>query len=164
MDVEIVDFPKTKIAVIEHRGAPALENESVQKLIAWRIQNKLPPSDLHRNYGVHYNDPNQVTASEYRVDLCISVQHDVPDNSFGVINKNIPNLRCAKIRHHGSRDIIGAAHYLYEQWLPSSGEQTAEFPMFFHYVNVGPNIQEPDMITDVYLPILQAFLGKIDYQ
>lgn len=154
MNVEIVDFPETKVAVIEHHGSPALENVSVNKLIAWRIQNKLPPSDIHRSYGIHYNDPGKVSPAEYRVDLCVSIKREVPENSFGVINKVIPNLRCARARHYGSRENITAAPYLYETWLPGSGDQLADFPIFFHYINVGPEIQEQDMVTDVYLPIL----------
>ena len=152
--MEIVNFPETKIAVIEHRGSPALEYESAKNLIAWRIENKLPPSDIYRNYGIHYNDPRKVAPAEYRADLCISVIQEVKANSFGVINKVIPALRCAKARHLGSRENVAAAQYLYEKWLPSSGERLAEFPIFFHYVNVGPQVQESEMITDVYLPIL----------
>ena len=48
---------------------------------------------------------------------------------------------------------MSVAAYLYEHWLPESGEQCAEFPVFFHDVNVGPEIKEEDMVTDVYLPI-----------
>ncbi len=154
MDVEIVVFPKTKIAAIEHHGSPALEHESIKKLIAWRIENKLPPSDAHRSYGIHYNDSRKVPLSEYRVDLCISVEHEILMNSFGVVNKTIPELRCAKARHLGSRENVTAAQYLYEQWLTNSGEQLADFPIFFHYINVGFEVQESEMVTDVYLPIL----------
>ncbi len=57
MNVKIVNFPTTKVAVIEHLGPPAQEHSSVQKLIAWRIENKLPIDDKHRNYGVHFNNP-----------------------------------------------------------------------------------------------------------
>lgn len=154
MDVEIVHFPETKVAVVEHIGSPALEHESVKKLIAWRLENKILPSPVHRNYGVHYNDPNTVAPSEYHVDICISVEHDVSENSYGVVNKVIPALRCAKARHYGSREHVAAVLYLYEVWLPDSGEKLADFPAIFHYVNVGPQVQEADMITDVYLPIL----------
>jgi len=154
MDVEIVKFPETRVAVIEHLGSPKLEHESVKKLIAWRIENKLQPSDAHRNYGVHYNDPRKVPSSEYRVDLCLSVEHEVLDNSHGVITKTIPELRCAKARHLGSRENVMVAQYLYEQWLPNSGEKIEGYPIFFHYVNVGPKVQESDMVTDVYLPII----------
>lgn len=153
LDVEIVDFPETKIAVIEHCGAPEKEYESVRKLIAWRMANKLPPSQLHKSYGIHYNDPNKVSPSEYRVDLAVSVQDDISANSFGVVNKTIPALKCAKIRHLGSRENVTSARYLRGEWLESSGEQLADFPVFFHYVNVGPDIQTTDMITDVYLPL-----------
>lgn len=154
MNVDIVNFPKTKVAVIEHLGSPRLEHESVKKLIAWRIENKLPLSDAHRNYGVHYNDPRKVSPLEYRVDICLSVEHEVLDNSYGVITKTIPELRCAKARHFGSRENISAAQYLYEQWLPNSGEKIAGYPIFFHYINVGPTVQESEMVTDVYLPIV----------
>ncbi|BBB30875.1 AraC family transcriptional regulator [Neptunomonas japonica] len=154
MDVEIVNFPETKIAVIEHRGPAQFEHESVKNLVAWRIENKLPPSDIHRSYGIHYNDPQKVAPPEYRVDLCVSVEQEISINEAGVLNKVIPALRCAKVRHYGSRSNVTTARYLYEQWLPTSGEQLAEFPIFFHYVNVGPQTQEQEMITDVYLPIL----------
>ena len=154
MDVEIVNFPETKVAVIEHHGLPELEHESIQKLVSWRIENKLPPSDHHRSYGIHYNDPNKVSPSDYRIDLCVSVVHDVAENSHNVVTKIIPANRCAKIRHFGSRKNVTTAAILYEDWLPNSGEILAEFPVFFHYVNVGPQVQESEMITDVYLPII----------
>jgi len=153
MEVQIVDFPETKVAVIEHYGPPGLEHESVRKLIAWRLENRLPP-DRHRSYGVHYNDPRTTPPQDYRVDLCISVEHDVPPNPQGVVYKVIPAGRCAVARHLGSREYVTAAAYLYEDWLPSSGETLRDFPIFFHYVNVGPQVQELEMITDVYLPLL----------
>ncbi|MFT5852375.1 MAG: AraC family transcriptional regulator [Colwellia sp.] len=154
MDVEIVNFPETKVAAIEHHGWPKFEQESVKKLVLWRIENKLPPSDHHRSYGVHYNDPNKISPSDYRVDLCVSVVFDVVKNLYGVVTKVIPANRCAKVRHLGSRKNVTAATTLYEEWLPDSGEELAESPIFFHYVNVGSQVKESEMITDVYLPIL----------
>jgi len=153
MKVQIVDFPETKVGVIEHCGPPALEHESVRKLIAWRLENQLP-RDKHRSYGVHYNDPRTTPSQDYRVDLCISVEHDIPPNPQGVVNKVIPAGRCAVARHLGSREHVTAAAYLYEVWFPNSGETLRDFPIFFHYINVGPQVQEFEMITDVYLPLL----------
>ncbi len=152
MDVQIVDFPETKVAALEHRGPPQLEHESARKLIEWRLQNHLPP-DRHRSYGIHYTDPRVVSPAEHRVDFCISVDHDVPPNPQGVINKVIPGGRCAVARHIGSRANVPAASYLYDTWLPRSGEVLRDFPIFFHYVNVGPHVREHEMITDVYLPL-----------
>jgi AraC family transcriptional regulator len=152
MDVSIVDFPETRVAVLEHKGPPELEHESVRKLLAWRKENRLAPH-AHQSYGVHNNDPRKVAPADYRVDLCISVAEEVPANLYGVVNKIIPAGRCALARHLGSRQNVSAAAYLYETWLPQSGETLRDFPIFFHYVNVGPQVREADMMTDVYLPL-----------
>jgi len=36
---------------------------------------------------------------------------------------------------------------------PASGEALRDLPSVFHYVNVGPDVPEHEMITDVYLPL-----------
>ena len=153
MQVEIVTFPETPVAVVEHLGPPELEYESIMRLVAWRKANGLPPSEAHRSYGLHYNDPAAVPPEEYRVDLCVSFDGDIAPNQQGVTRKVIPQLRCARARHLGSRHRVTAADYLYSEWLPHSGEQMADYPIIFHYVNVGPAIKEADMISDVYLPL-----------
>lgn len=152
MEVQIVDFPETKVAVIEHAGPPGKEHETAMKLIKWRIENRLPPNK-HKSFGVHYNNPLTTPPEQYRVDFCVSIDHDVEQNSYGITNKVIPGGRCAKITHIGSRNNVTSAAYLFEYWLPASGEKLRDFPIFFHYVNVGTDIKEDDMITDVYLPI-----------
>ncbi len=152
MDVRIVEFPETPVAAVEHRGPPQLEHETAKRLVAWRLRNQLP-RDQHRSYGVHYTDPYTTPPADHRVDFCLSVEFEVSPNAEGVINKIIPGGRCAVARHIGSRAHNAAAVFLYREWLPQSGETVGEFPMFFHYVNVGPDVQEQDMITDVYLPL-----------
>ncbi|MBV8831865.1 MAG: GyrI-like domain-containing protein [Acidobacteriaceae bacterium] len=153
MDVQIVEFPETKVAAIEHLGPPALEHETVRKLIAWKLENRLLDPLRYRSYGIHYTDPRITPPFEHRVEFCISVEEDVGPNPFGITTKMIPRCRCARVRDIGSRFYNRAAVYLGEIWLPESGETLGDFPIFFHYVNVGPNVWEEEMITDVYLPL-----------
>ena len=153
MEVEIVVFPETKVAAIQHFGSPGLEHDTVRKLIAWKLEQRLLDPFKHRSYGVHYTDPRSTHPSEHHVDFCLSIEREVGPNSFGIINKVIPGNRCALARDIGSRYNNQAAVYLYERWLPESGESPGNFPIFFHYVNVGPNVREEEMITDVYLPL-----------
>src|SRR3954470_1611356 len=103
MDVQIVTFPETKVAVIEHRGSPALEYDTVRKLIAWKLANRLLDPLKYRSYGVHYTNPRTTPPSEHRVDFCLSIEQDVGPNSDGIINKTIPRGRCACARDIGSR-------------------------------------------------------------
>jgi AraC family transcriptional regulator len=153
MDVEIVEFPETKVAAIEHFGSPALEHETVRKLVAWKIETRLLDASKYRSYGVHYTDPRVTPAFQHHVDFCISVEEDVGPNRFGITNKKIPRARCARARDVGSRNNNKAAVYLGDIWLPQSAEALGNFPIFFHYVNVGPGVREEEMITDVYLPL-----------
>ncbi|HSB97745.1 MAG TPA: GyrI-like domain-containing protein [Spongiibacteraceae bacterium] len=155
MQVDIVRFPATWVAVIEHRGAPDLEHATVQKLIAWKIEHRLLDQALHRSYGLHYTDPHSIAPAEHRVDFCLSIEESVASNVYGIREGMIPMLRCARARDIGSRSNNQAAAYLYNVWLPQSGEAASEFPMIFHYVNVGPDVKEQEMITDVYLPLRQ---------
>jgi AraC family transcriptional regulator len=153
MNVEIVDFPETRVAALEHLGPAHLEFETVRKFIAWRIANRLPP-DRHQTFGVYYNDPRTTPPDEFRMEICVSLDRPVEPNPEGVYNSVIAGGRYAVARHTGARENIPAARYLHRQWLPQSGETLRPDPIFFHYVNVGPNVREHEMITDVYLPLL----------
>ena len=153
MNVEIILFPLTMLACVEHIGSPALEHESAKKLISWKIEHRLMDPVKYRNYGIHYTDPRTIPPSQHRVDFCVSFEGAIDKNPYGVISKTIPEIRCARARDIGSRYNNQAALFLQENWLPKSGETKGDFPMFFHYLNVGPDLQEKDMITDVYLPL-----------
>ena len=152
MNVEIIDFPDTRVAALEHRGPEHLTYNTTKQFIAWRQANGYPPG-RGKTFGVHYTDPVTTLPEDYRLDLCLSVDDEVAPNPQGVVNKVIPGGRCACVRHIGSRHNIHSAEWLYREWLPRSGEELRDFPIFFHYVNVGPGVKEHEMITDVYLPL-----------
>src|SRR5262249_3315932 len=109
MQVDIVTFPETKVAAIEHRDAPALDHDTVRKLIAWKLENRLLDQTTFRSYGLHYADPFTTPPDEYRAEFCLSVEDDIPPNPYGIKTKIIPALRCAHARDFGSRSNNQAA-------------------------------------------------------
>lgn len=153
MDVRIVTFPETRVAGISHVGPPALEHQTVHRLVAWKLERRLLDSSRYRSYGLHYTDPSKVAPERHRVDFCLSYDGIIEPNAHGIMKMTIPTVRCAMARDVGSRQDNKAARYLHEVWLPDSGEALAPGPMIFHYVNVGPTVQEHEAITDVYLPL-----------
>lgn len=156
MHVTIVTFPLTPVAAISHRGDPSQEHTTARKLITWKIEHRLLDQSLHRSYGLHYTDPRSVDPSDHRVDFCLSITGPVEDNPYGITGKTIPRLRCALARDVGSRTDNQAARFLYDQWLPASGEKLSGHPLIFHYVNAGPSVQAHEAITDVYMPLLEV--------
>lgn len=156
MEVSIVAFPETRVAGIIHRGAPSSEHETARRLVAWKLEHRLLDQARHRSYGLHYTDPRTIDPADHRVDFCLSYEGEVEPNSYGVVAMVIPAMTCAMARDIGSRLDNKATRYLYDEWLPGSGERIASQPLVFHYVNVGPNVKEHEAITDVYLPLLRA--------
>lgn len=151
-EVELVEFPTTRVAAVEYQGPEEQSYSGVMRLVAWRRENGVHP-EHGKTFGVHFTDPITTPPEDFRLDVGVSYEQDIAPNEHGVVAKIIPGGRCACIRHYGSRDYIPEAEYLYREWLPQSGEELRDFPIFFHYVNVGPDVFEVDMITDIYLPL-----------
>ncbi|HEX5125786.1 MAG TPA: GyrI-like domain-containing protein [Rhodocyclaceae bacterium] len=153
MDVRIVIFPETKVASITHLGPPQNEHATVLKLVSWKLEKRFLDQARYRSYGLHYSDAKTSPPAKYRVDFCLSIEDDVEPNPHGIVQKIIPRMRCACARDIGSRMNNKAAAYLYDKWLPESGEALSGEPLIFHYVNVGPHVKESEAITDVYMPL-----------
>lgn len=154
MDVKIVDFPKTKVAVISYAGNPENEHGTVMQLVQWKIRNKLLDQSRYKSFGLHHLPEKNANSIPYRVDFCLSIEESVEPNEFGITEGTIPECRCALARDIGSRMDNQAVKYLVHNWLPTSGESLSGLPIIFHYVNVGPNVKDSEAITDVYLPLL----------
>jgi AraC family transcriptional regulator len=154
MEVRIVDYEQTRVAALEHRGAPELVNDSASVFIEWRKASGLSPVQSSKTFGIVYDNPETTAPEKFRFDICGSVTEDVPPNRQGVIGKEIPAGRCAVVRHLGSHARIGdSVRSLYRDWLPESGEELRDFPLYFHYLNLITETPEHDLVTDIYLPL-----------
>ncbi|GIU03459.1 AraC family transcriptional regulator [Shewanella sp. c952] len=152
--VELTTRTATMVAVFEHHGAPSNLNNSIQKFITWRKASQESPIASSETIGIPYNDPNSVPAEQFHFDICGSVAREVQANAEGVITKTIPGGRFAKIRHLGSHQQMDDKIYqFYREWLPASGETLNDFPLFFHYINLFPEVAESELITDIYFAL-----------
>ena len=149
-DVRIVSFPETRVAVYEHRGHVAAIGSSVRKFIEWRRSARVVARDA-ATFNVVYKHSEE----DCRYDICAATERDVPPNGSGVVAKSIPGGRCAVLRHIGSDDTLSATiDVLYAKWLPQSGEELRDFPIYFQRVRMFPDVPEAEAITDVFLPLV----------
>jgi len=154
MDVTIAHVEPTLVAVLEHLGAPALVNDTARRFIEWRKATGLSPAATSQTYGIVHNNPDTTPADEFRFDICGSVTEAVPDNPQGVTTKTIPGGRLAVLRHVGSHERLGeSVYHLYREWLPGSGAELRDFPVYFHYLTLVPDTPEHEHQTDVCLTI-----------
>ena len=152
--IRIMDFKATRVAVLEHRGDPRRIGDSIRRFIEWRKLNRLPPR-LSATYNIAYDDPEQVAPAAYRMDLCAATDMDIaPDNEHGIVGKIIPAGRCAVFRHVGSdHTLASSVRHLYLDWLPRSGEDPRDFPLYFQRVTFFPDVPEHEAVTDISLPL-----------
>lgn len=154
MKISIVQFNAIKIAVKEHRGPVETLNHSITDFIAWRKSTNYSPVNSSRTFGLAYDDPQHTKPEDFRFDVCGEVSELIPENPQGVLNKIIPAGRCAMLRHEGSHDLMDdKIRHMYVEWLPQSGEELRDFPCFFYYHNLFPQVAEHELVTDIYLPL-----------
>lgn len=152
-DVQIVHFEETPIALLVHQGSPAELNATLRRFIGWRQANGPSPS-VSRTFNILYDDPEQVSPQDYRFGIAASITGGLEANDVGVEESRIPGGRCAVLRHHGSdENLAESVHYLYGEWLPQSGEEPRDFPIFLERLSLFPDVPEREMQTDVYLPL-----------
>ncbi|HET7780169.1 MAG TPA: AraC family transcriptional regulator [Rudaea sp.] len=151
--VRVVQFPGARVASIEHVGSPLRLGDTVRAFIEWRRANKLPPR-LSATYNIVYNDPDETPPEEFRFRLCAATEKAIEPNDAGVTEMHIPAGRCALLRHVGSDDQLGRSiMHLYATWLPGSGEELREFPLFMQRVAFFPDVPDSEAVTDIYLPL-----------
>ncbi|HEY5806596.1 MAG TPA: GyrI-like domain-containing protein, partial [Povalibacter sp.] len=101
-----------------------------------------------------YDDPAETEPDDWRFDLCAATDRDLAADASGVVFKSIPAGRCAALRFVGSDDLLEhAVRYLYSQWLPQSGEELRDFPLYFQRLKFFPEVPEHLAEVDVFLPI-----------
>ncbi len=150
--ITIRDFPATPIALMSHDGDMAAIGDTIRRFIAWRRANRLSPADSP-TFNIFHTDPTDPAAGPVRIDLCVGTDRQFPA-SDDVTAGLIPAGRCAVLRVTGrSDDLEAAALHLYREWLPASGEELRDFPLFCQRVSFFPDVPEGEAITDLFLPL-----------
>ena len=153
-EISVKNLETILVAVKEHSGSPSLLNNTIGQFIDWRKNTTHSPVDSSRTFGIVYNDPNNTPAEQFRFDVCGEVQQIVGQNPFGIVDKSIEGGRYAYLRHIGPHYLMDdKIYFIFGQWLPQSGEELRDQPMFFEYKNVFPEVAEHELITDIYVPL-----------
>ncbi|MBV4495999.1 AraC family transcriptional regulator [Pseudomonas sp. SWRI12] len=152
-DVRIRSVPATPVAIMEHRGDPAMIGTTIQRFIAWRRSVGLIPP-ISPTFNVFHTDPRATAPQNYRLDLCAGTDQPITPNGEAIKAGSIPAGRCAVLRVEGGADNLEpAALYLYRDWLPASGEEPGDFPLYCQRITFFPDVAENEAVTELFLPL-----------
>ncbi|WP_206243918.1 AraC family transcriptional regulator [Novosphingobium terrae] len=152
-DVTLRDTPDVPVAIMSHRGDPARLGETIRRFIAWRKASGLRPAN-HATYTIFHTDPEVSGPEDYHLDLATEIRRPLTAQDEGVTLGAIPGGRCAVLRVVGnSDDLRPAAEFLYGSWLPASGEELRDCPLYAQRLCFFPDVPEHEAITDLFLPL-----------
>ena len=152
-DVTIRDVTTTPVAIMQHRGDPATIGATIQRFIAWRKASGLSRR-TSPTFNVFHSDPRTTPPDEYRLDLCVGTDRAIEVNGEQIEAGTIPGGRCAVLRVVGNTDNLEpAALYLYRDWLPASGEEAGDFPLYCRRLSFFPEVPEHEAVAELFLPL-----------
>lgn len=152
-DVTIREVQPVSVAIMEHRGPPTEIGATIRRFIAWRKANGLSPQ-TSETFNVFHSDPRTTDPSDYRLDLCAGTDRVFDAGEEGIVSGTIPSGRCAVLRVVGNADDLEpAALFLYRDWLPDSGEEARDFPLYCQRIAFLPDVPEHEAVTELFLPL-----------
>lgn len=152
--VEIKNMPSIDVLAFSHRGSYMDVGKAFEKLFTWIGLRGLMSSQL-KSFGIYYDDPNSVVEAELNSKACVALPDMTKIDVEGPIEKvSLPSGEYAVLRHKGPyADMRSVYNWLYGQWLPNSGREVADAPVYENYLNNPRVVAATELLTDIYLPL-----------
>lgn len=151
-DVAIKTLPKMKAITIEHTGPYMQIGKAFDTLYGWLGARNLIRSGM-RAIGVYYDDPSAVPEEQLRSRAGIVAEENFPIEA-PLQYTEITGGPHAVLMHKGPyADMRAAYQWLYGVWLPQSGKEAADAPIFEEYLNNPRDTAPTELLTAIYLPL-----------
>ncbi len=152
-EVETITMPKLPVAAIHHRGDYQLASKVFERLMTVAATTGLLTPNT-RSIGIFFDDPVSVPRAELRSVVCITVPDDWAP-SGELTEAHIEGGRYARIVHTGPYTELKTAYdWLYQTWLPNSGEEPRDLPCIEEYLNNPRQVPAKDLKTAVMMPLV----------
>ncbi len=151
-DLTIRDLEPIRVATVSHRGPYTGIGGAFERLIAWAGEHGLL-GPATRMFGVYHDNPTIVPAAELRSEACLLVGPEIQGDATVSIEE-IPGGRHAVVRYQGPYEELDRVYrWLYQGWLPQSGETPTGRPCFQEYLNNPQTLPPAEWLTLVCLPL-----------
>jgi len=153
-DVTIRDVPPTPVAIMEHRGDRATLGTTIERFIAWRKAAGLSPM-TSPTFNIFRSERTPANPADYSMDLCVGTDRPIEADDAVMKAGVIPGGRCAVLRVlDNTHNLEPAALYLYREWLPASGEEARDFPLYCQrHFSFQPEAAVHDVVVELFLPL-----------
>ena len=151
-EVTIRALTPAQAVTLPHQGSYLKIGKAFETLFGWfAMRGLLTPGT--RSIGIYYDDPNAVAEEQLRSVAGIVVETP-PALDASMSLTAIPAGEHAVLRHKGPYSDLHVAYtWLYGTWLPQSGREIADAPVFEEYLNNPRDTPPTELVTDICLPL-----------
>lgn len=151
MKVEIQILGPMRLAYVPHKGPPQTVGRAFDRLMAWAGPRGLT-LPAHWGVAVWTGDMINTPPEDQAAIAGLTVGPEVQADETVAIYE-VPGGRHAVVLYKGPFVHIGRAHDLLFAWLPASGEEPADRPLFEINFNDPRRTAPEDLLTQVCLPL-----------
>ncbi|AJC16651.1 AraC family transcriptional regulator [Pandoraea sputorum] len=150
--ISVESFPATTLAVLRHQGDYQGIGPVFTRAFMLAAAQGLARPDA-TGFGVYFDDPEQVPVAQLRSLAGMSVPADA-EIGGDLERFEIPAGKCAMLTYTGPYNEMNKPYqWLFAQWLPASGLEPADFPMFEQYLNDPRSTPAAQLQTRICLPV-----------
>lgn len=150
--VSVVTLPAQRCAGMDHQGSYMAIDQAMGKLISELAARRAMPADP-KMIGVFFDDPDLGDEADLRSCACMPVGVDLAIEA-PMVETVLRGGLYAQLSYTGPyADMRGAYRWLLGVWLPNSGYEPAEAPIFEAYLNDPRDTPQAELRTDIHLPL-----------
>lgn len=150
--VSIKTLAPVRCASITHSGAYIEIDHAMGKLFAALASQDLLGPD-QRILAVFHDDPDLVPVKDLRSRACAPVADGVK-LAPPIEETTVRGGLYARLRYQGPYgDMKGAYRWLLGVWLPQSGHEADDAPIFEAYLNSPQQVAPAELVTEIHLPL-----------
>jgi AraC family transcriptional regulator len=153
--VVVESLPERRCAGIDHTGSYMEIDHAMVRLFTELVARHALPAQLAM-IGVFFDDPDFGPEEELRSRACLPVAKSVTIEA-PLVETVLRGGPYAKLSYTGPyADMRGAYRWFLGVWLPASGYEPDDAPIFESYLNDPREVPQNELRTDVHLPLKVA--------
>ncbi|MBU0632482.1 GyrI-like domain-containing protein [bacterium] len=145
----ILKMPQMNCYYIRHKGYDRSIKETWQKLQTWTLCNNITE---FTQIGLHHDNPTIIPLDECQYIACVVLKKELKNTSLPTLT--IPKGVYAKFDFSGKYgDVLKFMHWVYFNWLVSSGYETTTNPSYAIYHKNHFLSDDEEFSLSYYIPI-----------
>jgi AraC family transcriptional regulator len=151
-DVQTKSMPSVRVVALEHRGDYQQIGNTFDRVAAWAAGKGFLTATT-KSFGIYYDDPMSKPKDQLLSEACLEVPDDVKgDGAVRVMQT--PGGKCATFVFTGPYSELEKPYrWLYDTWLPQSGEELRDAPPYEEYLNDARSTPPTELKTAICIPL-----------